>query len=117
MTFAEKTADLYSMINNGQLLEAFDKFYAEEVIMQEMGENPRVGKALNREFEVNFLNSIEAVHGAGVHNITSDENKGVVMVENWMDLTFKGGHRVKMEQVCVQEWKDEQIINERFYHR
>jgi hypothetical protein len=25
MTFAEKTADLYSMINNGQLLESLDK--------------------------------------------------------------------------------------------
>jgi hypothetical protein len=85
--------------------------------MQEMGESPRVGKAINREFELNFLNSIEAVHGAGVDHITSDESKGVVMVENWMDLTFKGGQRVKMEQVCVQEWKDNEIVKERFYHR
>ncbi len=117
MTYTEKTAELYSMINSGQLLEAFEKFYAEDVIMQEMGEAPRHGKSVNREFEVNFLNSIESVHGAGVDNITSDENKGVVMVENWMDLTFKGGHRVKMEQVCVQEWNGDQIVKERFYHR
>jgi hypothetical protein len=117
MTYAEKTAELYNMINSGQLLEAFEKYYAENVVMQEMGEAPREGKETNRAYEIGFLNSIEAVHGAGVNNITSDESKSVVMVENWMDLTFKGGHRVKLEQVCVQQWEGEQIINERFYHK
>jgi hypothetical protein len=34
MTYAEKTAELYNMINGGQLLEAFEKFYAENVVMQ-----------------------------------------------------------------------------------
>jgi len=117
MTYAQKTQELYNMINSGQLLDAFDKFYAEDVVMQEMGEEPRVGKAINREYEVNFVNSVEAIHGGGVDNITSDEAKGVVMIENWMDLTFKGGQRVHMAQVCVQEWKGEQIVKERFYHR
>lgn len=105
------------MINSGQLLDAFEKYYAEDVVLQEMGEEPRIGKAVNREYELKFIDSIEAVHGAGVDNITADEDKAVVMVENWMDLTFKGGHRVKLEQVCVQEWNGVQIVKERFYHR
>lgn len=117
MTYAQKTQELYNMINSGQLLEAFEKFYAEDVVMQEMGEEPRVGKAINREYEEKFVGSVEAIHGGGVDNITSDEAKGVVMIENWMDVTFKGGHRIKMEQVCVQEWNGDQIVKERFYHR
>jgi hypothetical protein len=39
------------------------------------------------------------------------------MDENWMELTLKGGHRIKMEQFCEQQWEGEQIINERFYHK
>jgi hypothetical protein len=117
MSYAEKATELYNMINSGQLLDAFEKYYSEDVVMQEMGEEPRFGKAVNREYELKFVGSVEAVHGGGVDNITADENKAVVMVENWMDVTFKGGHRVKLEQVCVQEWNGDQIVKERFYHR
>ena len=69
------------------------------------------------EYEEKFVGSVEAIHGGGVDNITSDEAKGVVMIENWMEVTFKGGTRVKMEQVCVQEWNGDLIVKERFYHR
>lgn len=117
MSYNEKANELYQMINTGQLIEAFEKYYAEDVVMQELGEAPRKGKDVNREYELKFLNSVAEVHGAGVDNIASDEPKGVVMIENWMDLTFKDGNRVKMEQVCVQQWKDEQIVSEKFYHK
>lgn len=117
MSYAEKATELYNMINSGQLLDAFEKYYLEDVVMQEMGEEPRIGKAVNREYELKFVGNVEAVHGGGVDHITADESNGVVMIENWMDLTFKGGHRVKLEQVCVQEWNGDQIVKERFYHR
>jgi hypothetical protein len=117
MSYTQKATELYSMINSGQLLDAFEKYYSEDVVMQEMGEEPRIGKAANREYEIKFVSSVESVHGGGVDNITADENNGVVMIENWMDVTFKGGHRVKLEQVCVQEWNGDQIVKERFYHR
>lgn len=38
------------------------------------------------------------------------------MIESWFDVTFKGGQRMKMEEVGIQEWKDDQIVNERFYY-
>jgi hypothetical protein len=117
MSYTQKAQELYTMIGSGQLLDAFEKFYSEDVVMQEMGEEPRVGKAINREFELKFIGSVETIHGGGVNHITADETNGVVMVENWMDLTFKGGPRVRLEQVCVQEWDGEQIVKERFYHR
>ena len=33
-----------------------------------------------------------------------------------MDVTFKDGNRVQMEQVAVQKWAGDQIVHERFYY-
>ena len=33
-----------------------------------------------------------------------------------MDITFKDGNRVIMEQVAVQKWENNQIVHERFYY-
>jgi hypothetical protein len=117
MFYKEKANELYGMINSGQLMDAFEKFYAEDIVMQELGEEPRVGKQANREYEEKFLASVKEVHGGGVDHILSNEDDGVVMIENWMDVTFQDGNRVKLEQVCVQKWEGEQIKHEKFYHK
>lgn len=116
MSYLQKATDLYEMINGGKLMDAFEKYYSENIVMQENSEDPRKGKEANREYEKNFLGSIEEFHGAGVNNITSNEDEKVTMVQSWMDVTFKGDQRVKMEQVAVQKWEGDQIVHERFYH-
>lgn len=117
MTYAEKAQALYGMIGQGQLMDAFEQYYHPEVVMQEMGEAPRVGKDINREYEKNFLASVKEVHGAGVDGITADEANGITMVENWMEVTFQDGNKIKMEQVAVQKWDGDHIVAERFYHK
>ena len=116
MSLQQDASTLYDMIFSGQLLEAYDKYYADDVVMQENSEAPTVGKAANREREVAFLESIEAFHDAGVVNLATNEATGVVMIENFMDVTFKNGFRAKMAQVAVQTWKNGQIVHERFYY-
>ena len=106
------------MISQGQLLEAFEKFYVENVVMEEVGESPRIGKNVNREYEQKFVSSVEAVYGTGVDSITSDEDAEITMVENWMEATLTGMEgRIMMKQVAVQKWQDDQIIQEKFYHK
>ncbi len=115
MTLKEKTQDIYNMIGQGQLMEAFDKYYADDVVMTEpMG--TREGKVACREYEVQFLNSVQEFHGLEVKAITSDEEAGIVIHETSMDVTFKDGNRVHMEQAGVQRWKDGKIAHERFYY-
>jgi ketosteroid isomerase-like protein len=116
MSYLQNAKDLYQMIGQGQMLEAFEKFYHDDVVMIEANGNKRDGKAINREFEKQFLESISKMHDGGVTAITSNEETGVTMVESWMDVSFKDGTRVKMEEVAVQTWKDNQIIRERFYY-
>ena len=116
MTYLNQAHQLYNMVNQGQILDAFEKYYHDDVVMIEATGHTRKGKAENREYEKKFVSSVKQVHGGGVHAITSDEKSGITMVESWMDVSFADGNRVKMEQVAVQKWDGDKIIHERFYY-
>ncbi|MEQ8239615.1 MAG: nuclear transport factor 2 family protein [Cyclobacteriaceae bacterium] len=116
MTLKEKTEDIYNMIGQGQLLEAFDKYYAENIVMTEP-RGTREGKAACREYEVQFLNSVKEFHGMEVKAVTSDEAAGITMHQTSMDVTFQDGNRMEMEQVGVQKWENGQIVHEQFYYK
>ena len=116
MSYLEKAQSIYNMIFSGQLMEAFEKYYSEDVVMQEATGLVRNGKDENRKYEQQFLDSIQEIHGGGVDSIASNEDEGVTTVESWMDVTFKDGNRVKLEQVTVQRWEGDFVIHERFYY-
>ena len=116
MSYYDKAKNIYDMSAQGQMLDAFEKYYHRDVVMIEATGEVRKGKEVNRKFETDFLGSVKEFHGSGVNALTSNEKDGVTMVETWMDLTFKDGNRVKMEEVSVQRWKGDQIISERFYY-
>ncbi len=116
-TYYERAADIYTMMSQGQMLGAFDKYYHDDVVVQEATGEVREGKAVNRTFEEQWLASIQEFHGGGAKAITSNEEEKVTMVEAWVDVTFKDGNRVKMEEVAVQHWDDDGlIVRERFYY-
>ena len=99
---------------SGKAMEAFEKYYAEDVVMQENSEEPRKGKAANRKAEEEFFASVEAWNGGSVK--ASAVNGDVSFSEWEMDVTFKGGHRVTMSQVAVRHWKNGKIVHERFFY-
>jgi len=116
MSYFAKEQEIQQMIGQGQLLEAFEKFYGEDIVMVEASGESFSGKTANRTREEDFVASLEEVHGGGVHKITANEEEGTTMAEVWIDATFKGGHRAKMEQVSVKQWKGDQVVHERFYY-
>jgi hypothetical protein len=117
-TLANDVAVLDKALNDaillGKALEAFDQYYADDVVMQENSEEPRAGKELNRKFEVEFFSSLEAFHEGKL--VSSAINGDTTFGEWFMDVTFKGGHRMKMAQVAVRRWKNGKITHERFYY-
>ena len=98
----------------GKLLETFDAYYADDVVMSENRKDERVGKAANREYEEKFIGNVQEFHGAKVGRVLIDGDNSAV--EWTFDVTFKGGNRVVMNQVAVQTWKDGKVIREDFYH-
>ncbi len=116
MAYKEKTLEIYNQIQQGNLMQAFEENYHQDVVMTEPS-GTREGKDACREYELKFLDMVQEFHGLEVNNIAEDENKATVFLETTMDVTFKDGNRVKMEQVAVQKWQDDKIIHERFYYQ
>jgi hypothetical protein len=115
MTNLERAKDLYNQVGQGQLMQAFETYYAENVVMEEPN-GTREGKDACRKSEEEFLNNVEAFHGIEIKAIAEDSPNGKVLIEVAMDLTFKGGGRTSMEQVASQKWENGQIVHERFYY-
>ena len=64
-TVRENVEALNQMILQGEMLDAFDKYYADEVVMQENVNDPVSGKSANRVNEEGFVSGITAFRGAG----------------------------------------------------
>lgn len=111
----DRIKDIYQHLAEGKALDAFDKYYADNVVMIEGTGDKRVGKPTCREYEVNFFAGVQEMHGAGVDAFVTD-GENTTMVENWMDVTFKDGNRMRLEQIARQKWEDGKIVEERFYY-
>lgn len=116
MTIAERVADLNSMILNGQILEAFEKHYAQEVVMADNFAGDRVGKEENRKYEESFVGSLTAFRGAEVLDVAIDEAAGLSFVKWHFDFTHAQWGDMNYTQVAVQQWKDGKIVHERFIY-
>ena len=113
MSTSDNVQAVIDGILGGNLLQAFDDYYADDVVMSENGGEERVGKAVNREYEEQFVNSVE-FHGAETGRILVDGDHAAV---EWsFDLTPKGGERMTQEQIALQTWKDGKVVREVFYH-
>lgn len=116
MSYLEKEKELQNMVNSGQLMEAFEKYYAEDVVLEEPTGDKFEGKSAAREHEEEFLGKIQEFHGAGIKKITANEEEATTMSEVWMEVTFKGADGpMKLEQVAVKQWEGDQVKHERFY--
>ena len=117
MTYLERAKDFQGMQGQGQTMEAFEKYYADNCTVIEMptGER-REGKDAQRKAIQDWFGSVEEMHGGGVKSITANEEDCTTCIEVWFDVSFKGQGRMKMEEVGVQKWQGDQIVEERFYY-
>lgn len=112
---AQASRELDALILSGQALLGLERFYAEDVVMQENLDAPCVGKAANRKREEEFFASVAEVNEAKLHAQGAGED--VTFSEWTLDVTLKNGQRAKLNQVSVRRWKDGLIVHERFYYK
>jgi hypothetical protein len=110
----EKIDDLNDLVLQGRPLEAFEKYYHDEVVMQENENVPTIGKQANLQREKEFYSSLVEFRSAKPLKITVGEN--VSMVQWQYDYTHKEWGVRNYTQVSVQEWKDGKIIREQFFY-
>lgn len=115
-TIRENVDGLNKMILEGNIMDAFEKYYADDVVMQDNETPLRVGKDVCRGYEEAFVNGLTAFRGAEVRNVLVSEDANISAVEMWMDFTHKEWGDVNVVQVTLQRWKDGQIVNEKFHY-
>jgi len=105
---------LNQLILEGKILDGFEKFYADDVVMQDNDYPQRVGKEVNRQYEEAFVNGLTEFRGAKVVNTLISD--GMVAVEWWFDYTHKDYGIRNYTQLSVQRWKNGKIVEEKFYY-
>jgi hypothetical protein len=102
------------MVMEGKLLDAFDKYYHDDVSMQENQNPPVIGKAANRRREVEFLNHIVEFRKAAVQAVAAGNDLSFVV---WSyDYTHNEWGVRNYTQVSYQKWQDGKIIREQFFY-
>lgn len=109
----ERVQGLIREILEGRILEAFEEYYAEDVVMSENRVDERIGKEANRASETFFVENF-TLHSVTFGAVLVDGDRAAV--ESTWDFTFPDGRRVLQHQVSVQVWRDGQIVREDFYH-
>lgn len=110
----QKLEDLNSLVMSGKLLDAFEKYYHDDVAMQENNSTPTVGKDSNRLRELDFLANVTEFRSAEVKGVAIGDNVSTVI---WhYDYTHKEWGVRNYTQVSVQEWKDGKIVKELFVY-
>ena len=112
----DRVEDLNQMILNGQILDAFDKYYAQDVVMADNFSGNREGFKACREFEESFVANLKEFRGAEVQHIEVDEESGLAFVKWHFDYVHEEWGHMDYVQVAVQRWKDGKIVHERFLY-
>ncbi|MDX2216447.1 MAG: SnoaL-like domain-containing protein [Oculatellaceae cyanobacterium bins.114] len=106
--------DIKQLVLQGQVMQVFEKYYDENVVMQENETSPTIGKAANRVREEAFFANVVEFRGAEVKNVAFGEN--VIISEWFLDYTHAEWGKRTYHQVSVQQWRDGKVIHERFYY-
>ncbi len=117
MSVLDLAHKLQVMLSKNHLLEALEQFYHEDVEVLEVptGER-RIGKSAQKESLLHFLGMVETVHKRGLYSLCINDDQNITTAETWMEVTFKDGEHYIMEEVAIQHWENELIVEEKFYY-
>lgn len=107
-------ADIKALVLAGKAMEAFEKYYGPDVVMQENEQEPTIGKDANRQRELDFFSKVVEFRGAEVKTVAFGDN--VIISEWFLDYTHADWGKVTHDQVSVQRWEDGKVVHERFYY-
>jgi hypothetical protein len=105
---------LNQLVLQGRSMDAFELYYDEQVVMQENALPPTVGKAANRQRELDFYGNVSDLRAMRALDVAVGDN--VTMVVWHYDYTHKEWGEKNYTQVSVQHWRDNKIVREQFFY-
>ena len=113
---SQSVTSLQSLIQEGKTIEAMERFYAENVTMQENNDALRVGKAVCIAHESASLARVKAMQGT-LKNYAINEETGRVFQEWTYQFTNHKDQTFTLNEVSLQTWENDQIVSERFFYK
>lgn len=102
------------LMKQGKMVEATEKFFAEDAITKDF-----TGVATNNRAEMlekmnGFLGSVQKVNEITFHN--SAVNGDVSFIEFTFDFDMADGSKIHWHEIIRSFWKDGKIVNEQFFN-
>ncbi|QND52954.1 SnoaL-like domain-containing protein [Phyllobacterium sp. 628] len=99
---------------SGDHVKAITDFYHENASMQEPGKEPRRGRELLEKHEQAALNRLERMYTHPASAVLIDGDN--VVINGIFDATTKDGVTRCLEELAIQRWQGDRIIEERFFY-
>mgnify|MGYP001545980807 CR=1 FL=1 len=106
--------ELNEMIASGNAMEAFEKFYADDVVMKENNQDARRGKESCRKYEEEFFGNVAEFHEGSLQGSAVEGDRSY---SEWIfDVTLKDGSRMRNHQVAARTWRRGKVASEQFFY-
>ncbi len=104
--------ELIALVGAGKPMEAFEKFYHDDLEKTDLDGVPHQGKAVNYQIGLDLLSKVQAIRDfTAVGYLIKDQRSFLV----WsLDFDHADNGPVQVTQVAIQDWQDGKIIRERF---
>lgn len=104
--------ELVQLVAEGKPMEAFEKFYHEELEKADLDGVMHKGKAVNEKIGHELLAKVTAIRDFTAVGKMVKGNRSFLV---WsLDFDHADNGAIKVVQVAIQDWQDGKIIRERF---
>lgn len=104
--------ELVDLCGQGKPMDAFEKFYHDDLEKTDLDGVKVVGKAKNREIGLQLISKIKELRDFSRVGTVVRGNRSFLV---WsIDFDHADNGQVKVVQVAIQDWQDGKIIRERY---
>lgn len=115
MTLRDRIQELLDFQKtNPPVEQIYERFYDENVVVQENLQTPRIGRAISIDRQQRMNANVKKVHEFKIGAVLVDGDRSVI--EMHLELTTIDGYRIRLEEVGMQTWKNGRIIHERYFY-
>ena len=114
MPTRQKVEEFIALVVAEKHVEAIAKFYHENASMQENFNPPRTGRDTLIAHETKSLAAVKSMKSFPPREVLVDGDNVAI---HWIfEITDPRGDRRRLEEIAMQKWQGERIINERFFY-
>lgn len=115
MTLCDRVQELLDFQKtNPPVEQIYERFYDENVVVQENLQAPRVGRAISIDRQQRMNVNVKEVHDFKIGSVLVDGDHSVI--EMPLEVTTVDGYRIRLEEIGMQTWKNDRIIHERYFY-